>query len=68
MIYLYWSLFFFTTNDDKENIYCVYRGRIFKSLNSSIQESLVFVAIIILIICFWILKILILYVGKINHH
>lgn len=35
-------VFIFTTNNDKENIYCECRGKIFMSINSSLQESLVF--------------------------
>jgi len=49
--YLYWSLFF-TVSNNMENIYCEYKGKVFRFLNSSLQESLFPEFIIILIILF----------------
>jgi hypothetical protein len=57
---VYTLLCFFTTNNNWENIYCEYKSEIFRFLNSSLQESLFSEFVIILIILFWILKILIL--------
>jgi len=47
-------------SNNRENIYCECKGEIFRFLNSSLQESLFPEFVIVLIILFWILKILIL--------
>jgi hypothetical protein len=47
LIYIYQ---FFTTNKNGENIYCEYKGKIFRFLNSSLQEFLLLKFIMILII------------------
>jgi hypothetical protein len=47
---LYWSSFFTTTTTEyRENIYCDYKGKIFRFLNRSPQESLFLEFIIIMI-------------------
>jgi hypothetical protein len=57
---MYKSLFL-TTNNNKENMYCEYKGKISNFLNSCVQESLHLDLVMIPIICFCILKILIVY-------
>jgi hypothetical protein len=52
---------FSATNNKREKIYCNFNGKIFRFLNNWWQESLFLAFIIILMILFWILKILELY-------
>ena len=85
MLWIYWfDLYlplFHIINNNGENIYCECKGKIFRFLNSFLQESLFLEFVIILIIIFWIQNINTVgqvtpentkshnrvYVGKIDH-
>jgi hypothetical protein len=52
LAFVYTDLVLFTTNKNRENVYCEYRGHNLRFLKSSLQEPLVLEFVIILIILF----------------